>query len=111
MGWAAYDLLILADGPWTEARFRTAPSQVLAARRWVEYIRLLAEGATKDLDAVQEQIDDSAREMAARTHEQQKSLNRSRIARARIRLKKARDQQAELRQALLLDDEDPDVIS
>jgi hypothetical protein len=43
----------------------------------------------------------------AKTNAQQLALNRNRISRARKRLREATEQRASLRQALLLDDEDP----
>ncbi len=64
------------------------------------------DGATADLDHVAEEIDDAARDLSARTPAQSKLLAQSRINRARLRLIEARKQRAQLRELLLLDEDD-----
>ena len=98
---------MLADGPWTEARLRVSDARVIQARHWIEFVRLLKDGATLDVTTPAEEIDDASRSLVAKTSSQQLALNRNRINRARKRLRDATEQRASLRQALLLDDEEP----
>lgn len=101
----AYDLLALAAGPWTEARLRTAPPKVIAAKHWLTYVELLQDSATLDVDAIGEEITDAERDLNTKTEAQRKALDRSRLTRARRRLSEARKKRRELRLALLLDEE------
>ena len=101
----AYDLLALASGPWTEARLRTAPPKVVAAKHWLTYIDLLQDSATLDVDSIAEDIADAERDLNAKTDSKREALARARLSRARARLREARKQRRELRLALLLDEE------
>jgi hypothetical protein len=103
-----YDLLVLADGPWTEARLRTADARIIQARHWIEFFKLLKDGATMDLDHFEEEIEDAGRSVKAKTPAQQDALNRYRLQRAHKRLLALRKQRTEFRAALFLDDEDPE---
>jgi hypothetical protein len=78
---------------------------VVAARKWIEFVRQLAEPATEDLKLVSEQLGDKSRELSAKTAQQQEALVRSQLARARLRLTKATESQREIRELLLLDEE------
>lgn len=86
-------------------------ARVIRARHWIEFVRLLKDGATVDLDAIGEDIEDATRSLAAKTQAQQIAHARSKITRAQKKLREARKQKTELRQALLLDDEDTDGVS
>lgn len=97
---------MLADGPWTEARLRVSDARVIQARHWIEFVRLLKDGATLDVTTPAEEIDDASRSLVAKTSSQQLALNRNRLNRARKRLREATEQRATLREALLLDDEE-----
>lgn len=102
----AYDLYILANGPWTVARFMVEPPRIVAARKWIEFARLLAPTATQDLDHVREQLDDASKDLSTRTQDAQQALARSRIYRARLRVADATRQRLEVRSLLFLDEDD-----
>ena len=72
----------------------------------MEYVRLLKDGATLDVDRFASDIEDAERASRAKTLQQTESLNRRRIARARSQLRKAREHRAAIRAALLLDEDD-----
>lgn len=111
----AYDLLILADGPWTEARYKASPPLVIATRKWVEYVRLLLPSATFDVDTAKQNLDDAEEDarVAGMRHgptaqAAEKRIRRKRLNRAHIALRKATEQRTDIREALHLDDEDTD---
>lgn len=101
----AYDLFALASGPWTEARLRTAPPKIVAAKHWLTYVDLLSDSATLDIDSIAEEIADAERDLNAKSASRREQLARARLQRAREQLRKARKQRRELRLALLLDEE------
>ena len=78
----------------------------MAARKWIEFVRQLRDIATTDLDAVAQEISDAYSEMNARSEPQRRALANRKLNRARNQLRDARDKQAEVRAALLLDEED-----
>jgi hypothetical protein len=101
-------MVALASGPWTEARMHHATPRVVAVRHWLEYVALLKDSATRDLDAIAEQIGDGRRMLGARSKAQQDSIHRAQLSRAAKQLAGARIHRAEIRAALHLDDEEPD---
>lgn len=97
--------MILADGPWTEARLLSASPRLVAARKWIEFVRALAPSATQDLDTIKEQVEDDARDLSTKSQSAREGLARSRISRARARLMTAYQQRAKVRELLLLDED------
>ena len=81
---------------------------MVAARKWVEFVRQLRDPATEDLDEIAYDIDVGFKTLSARTSAQQIQIDRSKLNRARDRLRTAREQQAAIRSILLLDEEEPD---
>lgn len=76
------------------------------ARHWATYVRALLDDATFDTERFAEEISDAERDMNTTTKSAQDALARARLARAKSRLRDARKHKAEIRQALLLDEDD-----
>ncbi|HET7664697.1 MAG TPA: hypothetical protein VFK56_01145 [Mycobacterium sp.] len=100
-----YDLLILASGPWTEARLAAAHPRVVATRRWIEYVALLKDDATLDIDRLTEELKDQVAEHNAVSKHQQDALFKARLKRATARIAKATEHRAAIRKDLLLDED------
>jgi hypothetical protein len=73
-------------------------------RRWIEYVGLLKDSATLDIDGWAEQLKDAEIDLNTKTEPKREQLARSRIARSRTRLTEARRQRAAHRKALHLED-------
>lgn len=73
--------------------------------RWALYVSSLSDSATQDLDSIKDQIENSARELGAKSQSQREFIARSQITRARLRLGAAYKQRAVIRSFLLLDED------
>jgi hypothetical protein len=94
----------LASGPWTEARLRFATPQTVAVRRWIEYVGLLKDNATFDVDAWAEQLADAEIDLNAKSEQKRESVARARIGRSRARLAEMRRHRHATRKRLHLED-------
>ena len=101
-----YDLLTLASGPWSEARFRVSPTIVVRARHWLTYVDSLKGTATLDVDSVADRISDERKALSAKTPGAREALARSQINRAAKHLAEAKQARRQAREALLLDEDD-----
>ena len=101
-----YDLLTLAAGPWSEARFKVSAPRVVKARHWMTYAESLAEMATLDIDGASERLTNESKALNAKTPAAREALAKAQLRDARARLLKAKTTRADVRRALLLDPED-----
>ena len=100
-----YDLLTLAAGPWSEARFRVAPPIVVQARHWMTFAESLHDTATLDIETAADRIADESKALSAKTPGAREQLARSQINRARRHLSEAKQARQQAREVLLLDEE------
>ena len=100
-----YDLLALVSGPWTEARFRVAPTIVVRARHWMTYVESLKDIATLDVKSAKERLDDEKKALSARTAAARESLAKAQIRRAAQQIRTAKQSREQARAALLLDED------
>ena len=101
-----YDLLTLAAGPWSEARFKVSPPVVVKARHWMTFAESLRDTATLDIEGAADRIADESKALSAKSPAAREALARSQINRARRQLSEAKQAREQARAALLLDEDD-----
>jgi hypothetical protein len=87
---------------------------VVAARKWVEFVRSLKRDATFNVDLAEQSIADDEEDLRLADVKDagvRRAVARRRLLRRKNALLEARAHRAQVRELLLLDDEDTDGIS